>query len=241
MHTKTLQKVFVAPLLIIVGAVACRAPALNSRNLKEVLFQNNADLVTLRQEVHDYGKSLRTGDITSGPVVLFNKWAMALYRDCLLYGISNSDPADPVLPELYAAYNKDPKPRPDLIRKCKLGDAPVAASIELLTRVQGLSGDAALSDALSIVEAFKARFKHAKKRSDTYFMSRMKDLLENKQLPLEEKIDYTRRFVAVRDISLAEYPREYFEELLKSSSLSGAQTENINKLLKDINQLRNKQ
>jgi hypothetical protein len=218
-----------------------KTAVLTADNIEEFRFKENADLIVLQKELFDFQNSLRVSKIPPDDTsVVFKRWAMALYRDSLLLGILRVDSDDPVLPELFVAYNQDSNPNIELLKKCKLGDGPEQSIVKLLSQVQNLSGNITYVDASSINEGFSSQFKNAKDRLNTHYMSLMKDLFRNKQATLEAKIEYVSRFITINDVTMAEYPVEYFQELLKSSELSSTQADSVKRLLEDISKLRTK-
>ena len=207
-------------------------------DLEEVRFQHDAALVKARHDVWAFRQRLKTEDVPSETRDLFQKWAMELYRDGLIYGMGELPANDPVAGELAAALRTDTEPRLEMIQKSGMPPVSISRTCDLLAKIAALQGNPGRPEMLWMTLEFEHLLKKAKQRSDSYYMSVMKDLLKDSQAPLEDKIEYTEQFIEIRDLAMAEYPREYFEELLQETTLNPEQRLKVQNLLQKISEMR---
>ena len=209
-----------------------------AKNLEEIRFQHAATLVKARHDVWAFRQRLKTEDVPPETRDLFRQWAMDLYRDSLIYGMGELPVNDPVAGELAAALRTDTTPQPERIQKSGVPPDSISRTSNLLAKIAALQGNPSRPETLWMMLEFEHLFKKAKQRSDTHFMSVMKDLLKDSQAPLEDKIEFTERFIEIRDLAMAEYPREYFEELMQETTLNPDQRVKVQDLLQKISEMR---
>ena len=213
-------------------------PAYIPAPLDEIRFQHDAALVKARHDAWEYRQRLKTNEVPDETRDFFRNWAMDLYRDSLIFGMGELPENDTVAGELKAALHADTEPRLALIQKSGLEPVSISRTTNLLAKIAALQGDPESSEVLWTTLEFEHLLKKAKQRSDTHFMSVMKDLLKNPQATVEEKIEFVERFVEIRDLAMAEYPREYFEELLQETTLNQDQRVKVQELLQEVSQMR---
>lgn len=209
-----------------------------AKNFEEIRFQHTAALVKARHDVWEYRQHLKTNEVPAETRDLSRQWAMELYRDSLIYGMGKLPENDSVAQELATAFRTDSEPRPEMIQKSGLEPVSISRTCDLLAKIAALQGNPGRPEMLWMTLEFEHLFKKAKQRSDTHFMSVMKDLLKDSQAPLEDKIEYTERFIEIRDLAMAEYPREYFEEFLQETTLNQDQRVKVQNLLQKISEMR---
>lgn len=222
------------------GGAAVAAGASNAvpaAAAEEDLFKHHAGLVVARQAVWDYQERVKSAGVPVETSDLFREWAMVLYRDSLQVGLGKLPATDPAAQELAIALRTDTVPRIAMIQMAELGAIPASRTTNLLSKIAALQGVPGLPEAQWMAAEFEHLFKKAKQRSDSYYMSEMKKLL-NSQAPVEEKMAYVDQFVEIDDVTLAEYPREYFEQLLQENTLNPDQRVNVQDLLQRISQMR---
>ena len=213
-------------------------PAYIPAPLDEIRFQHDAALVKARHDAWEYRQRLKTNEVPDETRDFFRNWAMDLYRDSLIFGMGELPENDTVAGELKAALHADTEPRLALIQKSGLEPVSISRTTNLLAKIAALQGDPESSEVLWTTLEFEHLLKKAKQRSDTHFMSVMKDLLKDPQATVEEKIEFVERFVEIRDLAMAEYPREYFEELLQETTLNQDQRVKVQELLQEVSQMR---
>lgn len=213
-------------------------PVPSALPLEEIRFKHAATLVKVRQDVWEYRQRLKTEDVPAETRDLFRGWAMELYRDSLIFGMGELPANDPVVQELDAAFHTDAEPRLAMIQKSGLEPMSVSRTSDLLSKVAALPGNPGRPEALGMAQEFEHLFKKAKQRSDSDYMSEMKDLLIDPQASVDEKVEFVERFVEIRDLAMAEYSREYFQELLQEPGLDQNQLVKVQDLLRKISQMR---
>ncbi|MBK9695017.1 MAG: hypothetical protein IPO76_06445 [Elusimicrobia bacterium] len=216
------------------GAVAATSPS--SAFSPTDRFRFHEELVRAEKSVWNFKSSRHLAGVPPNTGDLFHKWARLIYEDSLRVGIDRLPAGDPLAKELGAALLTDGEPRSEMVLKANLGPIPSSRITILLARVAELQGQPSIPEAEWMASEFEWLFKKAKQRSDGFYMSEMKDLLVSQE-PLEKKIDFVMRFVAIGDARMADYPREYFDELLKTQSLESNQRVKIQALLNEINKL----
>ncbi|MBL0058855.1 MAG: hypothetical protein IPP35_07050 [Elusimicrobia bacterium] len=202
-------------------------------------FRFHEELVKAQKSVWDFQSRMNSTGVPADTRDLFHKWARLIYEDSLRVGINRLPAGDPLAKELGAALLTDGEPRSEMVLKANLGPIPSSRITTLLARVADLQGHHDSPWTGWVASEFEWLFKKAKQRSDGFYMSEMKDLLVSQE-PLEKKIDFVMRFVAIGDARMADYPREYFDELLKTQSLESNQRVKIQALLNEINKLMGK-
>jgi hypothetical protein len=219
------------------ASAAAPANATKATTPEEERFRHHETLVKMRQAVWDYQQQLRSAGVPADTQNLFNEWAMVLYRDSLRVGIDRRRANDPLAQDMSAALRADARPQIDMIQKADLGEIPEARTTNLLVKVATLSALPELPEAQWMASEFDHLFKKAKQRSDSFYMSEMKDVL-NSQAPIEQKTGYVERFIVIRDVTLSAYPQEYFEQLLQGTTLDPNQRVKVQGLLEAIRQMR---
>ena len=213
---------------------------LNDQNLEDVRFQHLTEIIVSLQESRNLWIAMTpktrndTGVVPPGTAALFHKWAKLIYKDSLLYAIARADTTGPVHSELISEYNADHGPDIALMEKYGLG-IPQDTTIAFLTKILDASGNYDFVTAQNIEMQAADLLKHANQRSSSHYMSNMKDMLMNKNIAIELKVEYTRRFIGIYDAEMAKYPIEYFDQELRDPSLSPAQIKSISDLLTEIN------
>lgn len=200
-------------------------------------FHHHAELVKMRAAVWDYQQRMRSVGVPADTQDLFDDWAMILYRDSLRVGMARLPAADPAAAELLAALRADTAPQIDMIQKANLGPVPEGRTTNLLVQVAALTGSPGLPEAQWMAAEFAYLFSKAKQRSDSFYMSEMKAML-NSLAPIAEKIALVAPFAEIGDRTLAEYPQEYFEGLLQDPGLDVSDRVNVQGLLDAIRQSR---
>lgn len=199
-------------------------------------FRHHAELVQARQAVWGFEEQLRAAGVPADAPDRFRAWARLLYRDSLRVGIARLPAADPAAAELLAALSADTDPRIEMVRKADLGPIPEARTTNLLVQVAALTGAPGLPETRWLVAEFAHLFSKAKQRSDSHYMSEMKKRLPS-SAPVAQKLEYVRPFVEIGDVAMAEYPREYFEQLLQEPGLNPDDRVKVEELLAAIRQL----
>jgi hypothetical protein len=218
------------------GSGVTDAPAAAMFDEERIAFHE--ELVKAREEIEEYRTRVMAGTIPDGTIDSLRAWALLLYRDSLRVGVGRRPAGDPVARELAEALRTDAAPRIETIQKAGLGTIPETRTTELLSKVAGLNAVPGLDEARWMATEFEHLFKKAKQRSDSHYMSEMKTLMDRSQASVNRKIEYVDRFVRMRDVTLAEYPREYFEQLLQKPALERADQVNVEALLGRIGSLR---
>ncbi len=206
---------------------------------REPRFIHHTNLVAVQSALRLYREAIKTGEVPPETPALFREWAMVLYRDSLMVGMNKLPSGDPVAQEFADALANDTEPRVEMVVKAELGMIPEGRTTNVLQKVAALTGIPSTPDTSWMLSEFEHLVKKAKQRSDSHYMSEMKKQLPDPAVSIEVKVDSVQPFVAIGDVVLAEYPQEYFQQVLQEPALTPSSRQRINDLLAAISEVRN--